>query len=260
MNITAVIAQFPVSLSIKDNLEVMDSVLEQTAPGDLVLFPEGAISGYAPDIGFLQQIDRHALTAGIEHLEKEARKRGINIWAGACIRNDNKWLNAAYGFSPDGTTRVYYKINLANLERGVFSAGNDLPLFELDFPAGKALVGIQICRELRYPEQWTWLARQGAQIFLHLNNAVGDSSFQPVWRSHLVSRAAETQRYVLSANNAASEQVSPTIAIGPDGKSIGEIVAAEAGILRVQLDLSKVSNLYLDQSRTDVIAIKSTQK
>ncbi|RPI91587.1 MAG: hypothetical protein EHM40_15335, partial [Chloroflexi bacterium] len=87
--------------------------------------------------------------------------------------------------------------------------------------------------------------------------ATGDSSYQPVWKSHLVSRAAETQRFVLSANNAAAEQVSPTIAIDPDGRIIGEVVSPELDVLRAELDLSKVSNLYLDQSRTDVVAIKS---
>lgn len=258
MNITAVIAQFPVSLSIKQNLEVIDSVLEQTNPGDLVLFPEGSISGYSMDISFLERINEPELEAGIAHLQKQAIQRKINLWAGSCVNREGGWFNAAYGFCANGRTQVYYKINLANHERGCFSAGSDLPIFELNLPEGKALIGVQICRELRYPEQWGWLARRGAQVILHLNNAIGDSSFQPVWKSHLVSRAAETQRFVLSANNAAPEQVSPTIAIAPDGHVMSEVVSTELEILRVHLDLSKVSNLYLSQTRTDVVEIKLT--
>lgn len=257
MNISAIIAQFPVSLSIRTNLEIMDSVLEQTSAGDLVIFPEGSISGYSTDTSFLKQIDPSALMAGIEHLQTEAVQRNINIWAGACVNMDGKWFNAAYGFSMDGKINVYYKINLANHERGIFSTGNHLPTFELNMPEGKVVIGVQICRELRFPEQWSWLARHGAQIILHLNNAIGDSSYQPIWKSHLVSRAAETQRFVLSANNAAAEQISPTLVIAPDGRVMAEVVSAELEILRVRLDLSKVSNLYLDQSRTDVITIKS---
>ena len=136
-------------------------------------------------------------------IKKESERRKINVWVGACINNDGKWFNTARGFSADGKTHVYHKINLANHERGVFSAGNNLPVFELNTPDGKVIVGIQICRELRFPEQWGWLARRGAQIIFHLNNAVGDNSFQAVWKSHLISRAAETQRFVLSSNNAA---------------------------------------------------------
>jgi hypothetical protein len=59
----------------------------------------------------------------------------------------------------------------------------------------------------------------------------------------------------LSSNNAAPKQISPTIAVAPDGQVMGEIVSAELEILRVELDLSKVSNLYLNQSRSDVVAI-----
>jgi predicted amidohydrolase len=236
----------------------MDSVLEQADADDLVLFPEGSISGYSKDTSFLEQIDLSAVMRGIEHLQAEAQKRKINLWAGTCVNSDGKWFNAAYGFSADGTVQVYHKINLANHERGVFSAGNRLPLFEWKSAAGNVLIGIQICRELRYPEQWGWLARGGAQMILHLNNAIGDASYQPIWKSHLVSRAAETQRFVLSANNAAAEQVSPTIAIGPDGRILAEVVSPRLEVLRVELDLSKVSNLYLSQSRTDVIELCSS--
>jgi len=259
MNIAAVIAQFPVSLSIQRNLEVIDSVMEQTQAGDLVIFPEGSISGYSLDTTFLKQINQHEVMAGLSHIQKEAERQKINVWVGACVNHDGDWFNAAYGFSADGKTHIYHKINLANHERGVFSAGNSLPVFELNMPDGKILIGVQICRELRFPEQWSWLARRGAQIFLHLNNAIGDGSYQPIWKSHLVSRAAETQRFVLSANNAAAEQVSPTIAIDPGGRIIGEIVSSELEVLRAELDLSKVSDLYLNQSRTDVVATKANE-
>ncbi len=256
MRLTALVAQFPVTLSIQSNLEIIDSVLAQTNAGDWVIFPEGSVSGYSTDTTFLQQINHHELIAGLKHIQKESERRKINVWVGACINRDGKWFNTAHGFSADGKTQVYHKINLANHERGVFSAGNNLPVFELNTPDGNVIIGIQICRELRFPEQWGWLARCGAQIIFHLNNAVGDDLFQPVWKSHLISRAAETQRFVLSANNAAPKQISPTIAVAPDGQVLGEIVSAELDILRVELDLSKVSHWYLDQSRTDVVAIK----
>jgi predicted amidohydrolase len=222
----------------------------------LVLFPEGCVSGYSTDTAFLENINPQELAAGLNHLQKEAERREISVWAGACIYHAGKWFNSAYGFSPDGKTDVYHKINLANHERGVFTAGNQLPVFEMKTPDGQVWVGVQICRELRFPEQWGWLARRGAQIILHLNNAIGDDAYQSVWKSHMVSRAAETQRYVLSANCAASRQLSPTMAVAPDGRVIGEMVSGEAGVLRVELDLSKTSGWYLSQCRTDVVDIR----
>ncbi len=273
MKIRAVVAQFPVSFSIPENLDRILSVLAQTVPGDLVLLPEGSLSGYSDDLSFLQNIRPHELRAGLNRLQTEAERRSINLWVGACVRDgmagrrsprshktrgawEGNWYNAAYGFSPDGTTHLYHKINLATHERGVFCAGSDLPVFELQAPDGSFRVGVQMCRELRFPEQWGWMARRGAQIFLHLNNAVGSDVQQPVWKSHLVSRAAETQRFVLSANNAAPQQVCPTLAVAPDGQIAGEIISSELGILRVELDLSRVSNWYLDQCRCDVAAIQ----
>ena len=273
MKIHAVVAQFPVSFSIPENVDRILSVLEQTVPGDLVLLPEGSLSGYSDDLSFLQDIRPHEVQEGLNRLRNEAVRRSINLWVGACVRDDmpgrisprphktrgardGNWVNAAYGFTPDGETHIYHKINLATHERGVFCAGSDLPVFELTAPEGKFRVGVQMCRELRFPEQWGWMARRGAQVFLHLNNAVGDDTQQPVWKSHLVSRAAETQRFVLSANNAAPQQVCPTLAVAPNGKTAGEIVSSELGILRVELDLSRVSNWYLDQCRCDVAAIQ----
>jgi predicted amidohydrolase len=258
MNITALVAQFPVTLSIQRNLASIDSVLAHTRAGDFVIFPEGSVSGYSTDPSFLKHIDHHELVTGLQYLRQEAEKRKITVWVGACISQDGKWFNTAHGFSADGQTLIYRKVNLAHHERGVFSAGSDLPVFKLNTPAGEVVVGVQICRELRYPEQWGWLARRGAQIILHLNNAVGDDALQPVWRSHLISRAAETQRFVLSANNAAAKQISPTLAVAPDGNVLEEVVSERMEILRLELDVARVSNWYLDQCRTDVVAIHLT--
>jgi predicted amidohydrolase len=259
MIVNAVVAQFPVSLSIQKNLESIHSILLQTRPGDLVVLPEGALSGYATDTSFLEHIDNTELMASKSHLQAEVVARKINLWVGACVNQNGQWFNAAWGFFADGRTAVYHKINLATHERGIFATGNRLPVFEMETPDGNVTLGVQICRELRFPEQWRWLAKQGAQIFLHLNNATGVTHPQPVWRSFLVSRAAENQRFVLSANNAASKQICPTIAVAPDGQVMDEIVSANPNILRLELDLSKISDLYLDQCRNDVIAVQSTQ-
>ena len=253
MILTAILAQFPVSLCIQTNLEAICAVLEPAKAGDLVLFPEGCVSGYSTDLSFLEKIQPRELEMALNHIQSEAEKRKLNVWVGACVNENGKWFNAAYGFTPEGGTQRYHKINLAAHERGVFSAGATLPIFDLQTPDGLVPIGVQICREVRFPEQWGWLARRGAQIILHLNNATGDDRYQSVWKSHLISRAAETQRFVLSANNAAPKQICPTLAVAPDGQVLGEIVSAGPETLRFPLDLSQVSNWYLNQSRTDYL-------
>lgn len=253
MRLTVLAAQFPVSLSIQRNLRAIRGVLQMARPGDWVIFPEGSVSGYSPDHIFLHQGDEGELQAALNEIETESNSRGIYVWAGAYYRQGDRWFNTAWGFGPDGVRRAYRKINLATSERGILSAGDDLPVFDIATPQGTVTAGVQICRELRYPEQWSWLARQGAQIFLHLNNAVGGPAYQPVWRSHLISRAAETQRFVVSVNAAAPDQTSPTLIVSPKGWVLAEMVSDQPGVLKATLDLDEVSDVYLGQCRTDVI-------
>jgi len=255
MNISVLLAQFPISNSIQGNLKTILSLLDHVQPGDIVVFPEGAVSGYSHDTSFLKDINSDQLNAALDDLRNQAQERQFHLWVGTCIPDGSQWFNAALGFTPSGGAHQYRKINLANHERGAISPGSDLPVFDLEMPEGILKVGVQICREIRYPEQWGWLARQGAQVILHLNNAVGDTRYQLVWRSHLISHAASNQRYVISVNNAAPEQNSPTIAIAPQGWVLDEIVSEEAAFRRVTIDLSKVSNWYLNQSRGDVVTL-----
>jgi predicted amidohydrolase len=255
MYITAVIVQFPITFSIRQNVAIIRQALAEAAAGDLIVFPEGSVSGYADDLSFLNDINHQELQEALTLLHQEAQQRQLYLWVGACLRKQGQWFNAGLGLMPDGKRYEYHKINLATHERGVFTAGVQLPIFPLHTAQGVIRVGVQLCRELRYPEQWGWLARQQAQIMLHLNNAINDTKNLPVWRSHLISRAAETQRFVISANNAAPHQKSPTIVVAPDGSVVGEIVSDQFRFLRVELDLSQVSDFYLNQCRADVVIL-----
>jgi predicted amidohydrolase len=259
MKISALVAQFPISLSIQQNLGTMLSILEQAQPGDLVVFPEGALSGYSHDLSFLGGIDRQELAAARDQMQLEAEQRNLYLWLGSLMPEGESWLNLACGFTPQGEVHRYQKINLAHHERGLITPGHELPIFTLITPQGSLKIGVQLCREIRYPEQWGLLARRSAQIILHLNNAIDNAAQRPVWRSHLISRAAETQRFVISANNAAPGQLCPTMAVAPNGEVIAEIVSQEQGSFRIECDLSQVSDWYLNQCREDVVEIVSTQ-
>jgi predicted amidohydrolase len=255
MKISVLAAQFPVSLSILENLKNILDMLDNARSGDIVLFPEGAVSGYSHDLDFIKDINPGEFKSAVDQLRNQVQKKGVHLWVGTCILEGTQWFNAALGFTPNGGAYQYRKINLANHERDLITPGSDLPVFKLEMPGGLVKVGVQICREIRYPEQWGWLARQGAHVILHLNNAVNDARYLPVWRSHLISHAASNQRYVISANNASPEQISPTIAVSPEGWVLDEIISDCCAFIRVEVDLSRVSGRYLDQCRKDVVTI-----
>jgi len=97
------------------------------------------------------------------------------------------------------------------------------------------------------------LAVIGAELFLHLNSGRAGPSGFATWRSHLISRAAELQRFVASANAAAPDQHCPSLIVGPGGDVIVELTPGEPAMARAELDLQMVSDHYLEQRRTDLV-------
>ena len=91
----------------------------------------------------------------------------------ACLQVDGHWRNSTFYFGPEGASWRYDKLNLARSERGDFTPGDALPVHEIQAGGELVRLGVQMCREIRYPEQWRWLATQGAQIIVFVNNAVG---------------------------------------------------------------------------------------
>jgi predicted amidohydrolase len=257
VRVGVVIAQIPVEFSVPRNLDTILDVLRQAQTGDIVLTPEGALTGYplrgAPDVERLAQTDQSQVTDSIDALADEAARRGLHLWLGVCHRAQGAWSNEAVGLLADGTRLTYRKINLAAAERGTFLAGDDLPVFEVANASGSMMLGVQLCRELRYGEQWRSLAERGARLILHLNHGVAENaSVFDTWRAMLVARAAENQRFVVSANAASLRQHCPSVVIGPDGDVLSEPPAGKLEVRRVDLDLDRTADVYLGQRRRDL--------
>jgi predicted amidohydrolase len=165
------------------------------------------------------------------------------------------WYNTGMCYSHNkDEIFIYRKINLATHERGYFQAGAELDVFPIKINNESINIGIQLCREIRFPEQWRTLALNNADVFVYLTNAVTGNNIE-VWRSHLISRAAENQRFLISSNVAHPLQHCPTMVISPNGSVLDEIISEEEQYIRLKLDLSEVSNWYLDQCRTDIVEI-----
>ncbi len=251
-HISVLVAQFPVTLDIEHNLDASISALANAESDDLVILPEGALSGYSQDSAFLHDIDLAQLAESMRAVRKKVAQRRVHLIFGSCVYEADQWYNAAIYYGPDGETFVYHKVNLATSERGHFSAGSQLPTLDIVLHGRPVRVGIQLCREIRFPKQWRYLARAGAEVFVYLTNAVGYAPAAPVWRSHLISRAAENQRFVLGTNNAHSEQNCPSMIVTPSGQVLWEVLSPAPESKRCELDLSQVSDWYISQMRDDV--------
>jgi LacI family transcriptional regulator len=87
------------------------------------------------------------------------------------------------------------------------------------------------------------------------HDLMADPHHPGVWRAHLISRAAETQRFVLAANVAHDSQHCPTMIVSPRGQVLAEAPAGTAATLALTIDLADTRDAYLRQQRDDVVSI-----
>ncbi len=252
MKASIVCAPFPMTFDVAENLRRMVELLEPCDSHDVVVFPEASLSGYSDDITFLAGIDQQQVRDGLETLHAVARKKNLHVFVGACLEDEQGWRNQAYYLAPTGERGVYNKANLATHERGHLIPGDSLPIFHLPLAEGILRVAVQLCRELRFPGQWRVLSEAGAELFVYMTHVIDDELHRPVWRSHLISRAAENQRWVAAVNVVHPAQGCPSMLIDPTGLVIDEAVSEQACRMRAEIDTNAVSNWYLNQRRTDL--------
>lgn len=261
MEVPVVVAQTPVTWDIGQNLAAITAGLADARPGEIVVLPEGCLSGYDDRLSGLDHLDPDALASGIGSLAELAQGKGIHLFCGSLLFEQGAWWNAAVYLSPDGTRWAYRKINLATHERGRLASGAELPTLQLHLMNGGSLtVGVQLCREVLFPEQWQHLAGAGAQVFIYLTYAANPAVPAGVWRSHVISHAATNQRFVLAANVADPRQHCPSAIISPRGEVLGELPAGQAAALRTVIDTGEVTDWYLGQRRTDVLHLHYQDK
>ena len=272
MGLEVVIGQLEIDWDPAGNSERVVSFLRaETRPGCLAVLPEAVLSGYDDQLSGLDRLDARALATGRTAVAAAARELGVHILCGSLLPESGSFWNAAMYFGPAGEHWTYRKVNLATHERGRPAPGASLPLLRLPAAGQRRstpsadgtreaepqplAIGVQLCRELKYPEQWHVLARRGARLLAYLTYAANPQIATGVWRSHLISRAAETQRFVLAANVASPDQHCPSMVISPRGEVLAETTTTGPQALHAELDLDEVSDWVLSQQRGDVVAI-----
>ena len=255
MQVPVAVAQVPVCWSVPRNLATILAAIGAAGAGTVLVLPEAALSGYDDQLSGLGDLSPGELAEAREVIAAAARDTGVHVVFGTLLPEHGQWWNAAVYCSPAGRSWVYRKVNLATHERGRLAAGTGLPTLRMTLPAGAVLAGVQLCREIRFPEQWHCLARQGAQVLIYLTYAANPAEPPGVWRAHLISRAAETQRFVLAANVAHGSQHCPTMIVSPRGQVLAEAPAGTAATLELTIDLADTRDAYLRQQRDDVVSI-----
>ncbi|WP_107711289.1 carbon-nitrogen hydrolase family protein [Oceanicaulis sp.] len=251
--LSCAIIQLNTGFDLEATVKRLRDMMERLPEGGLAVAPEGTLSGYVNAPSLIKRLNSEATQCALENTQRIVDRTGVSLVVGACVQDEGHWRNRSFLLQPNKPSQHYDKVNLAVSEQGIFKSGEALPVFDVQTRAGAIRLGIQMCREIRYPEQWRILATKGAQIIAYPNNAIDSSTGDAVWRAHLISRAAETQRFVLGANAASDTQLCPSAILSPKGGVIAQTHPEEIGVATASINLSEVSNWVIDQARTDLI-------
>ncbi len=191
--------------------------------GDLLVFPELALSGYQ----FLSQDEVFELSEEIPDgrtfrlLEEAVRDHSLTVVVGLAERDQGNLYNSAALVGPQGFMGIYRKTHLFYEETLWFSPGNTgFPVWDI----GKAKVGLLVCFDWYYPESARSLVLSGAEILCHPSNLV-----LPYCPNAMVTRCLENRVFAITANRVGTEQRGGKDPLTFIGQS--EIVAPNGDIL-----------------------------
>lgn len=229
------IVQLVVDRDVAVNTRKIVGAIQGASPNEWVVFPEAVVSGYEPsDDRYASSLDWPRISAATEEIGAAVVTHQCHCVLGTATRRDTHWRNTALVLSHTGGGASHDKIQLSALDRRHFAPGDRL---ETCRTAG-VTYGLEACRELLFPGQWSALKAGGAQVIFHLNNAI--QPHDALWKHVLITRAVEQSVFVVSVNNAAAPQALASYVIGPNGHIVAETDTQVEQTVTVDIDLGQV--------------------
>ena len=221
---------------------------------NLALFGEVYLNGYRSDA----HLKNYSTTveppdADIRRLIDLSRDTGVFIAMGISRRGPTfpgNLFNSAVLVGPDGVIGHYDKVHVANfalpngelvLEGVYWDIGRQFRVFDL--PWGR--IGLQICRDVRYPEASRQLTLMGAEVIVNLSAAAGIHT--DTRQYFALTRAAENQVWFAMASVVGQQKdenfVGGSRVISPTGEQITRAKDNEEDFCVADLDLDQVTEL-----------------
>ncbi|PWS35553.1 carbon-nitrogen hydrolase family protein [Falsiroseomonas bella] len=140
-----------------------------------------------------------------EFLREVARANGIHVHGGSIIeKGEEKLFNTSLVFDPGGREVARYrKIHLFDItapdgtgyrESALYGAGTELVCVD----AGGVTLGLTVCYDMRFAEQFVALRRMGAEAILVPSNFTLQTG-KDHWEVLLRARAIESQCWIIAA-------------------------------------------------------------
>src|SRR5699024_4506761 len=251
------LAQIIVHDDIARNLEtVRDTVGRAARTGaDLVVFPEATLTPFGTDLRRAAEQHHEAFE---ELLSELAEIHGLAIVAGSFTPADEGRVHNTVIVRGRDLHVDYRKIHLfdayGSRESETVAPGQDLITFDL----GGSRLRLATCYDIRFPEQFTALARRCAAqcpalarraagaVLVPVSRAAGPGQSEQL-RLLLPARALDSTMAVLAADQTppagitgrAPRGIGESAVIGPPGQ-VRQQLGREEGLLVVDLDLSEV--------------------
>lgn len=215
-----------------ENLAKVRELIADTA-ADIMVLPEMWLIGY-------DSFDRYKADAEpldgplVRDLRQAARDKGCWLVPGSFPELlDGRLYNTTMLINPLGEIMgVYRKIHVFSYQsqEKEFVSPGATPVV-VDTPFGKA--GLAVCYDLRFPELFRHMARQGAEIFFVA--ASWPSARKRAWELFATARAHENMAWCIACNSHADSLV-----IAPTGEVVAR-ASARPEILIAELDPTLVA-------------------
>ena len=226
---------------VQTNLDGIEKWVSKAAAhgARLVLFPEGAITGYlnSPlieknygDKAQLLKVAEPIPAKSTETLILYAKKNAIYVSAGIAEKDNDKIYNTQVIVEPKGYIGKYRKVHIPTVEAAIYQSGSQWPIFDIE----GIKIGINICADKSFPETAKIMALKGAEIILmpHCTSTGRKQPF-PGWsKKIIIGRSMDNAVFSLVTNGILdiyeekSENFAPAgfpFAIDPFGNVIDEL-------------------------------------
>jgi predicted amidohydrolase len=255
--------QFAISESIAENAGSIRRFMQKArkAEADVVHFSECALSGYAGvDLPGFADYDWDLLRQETLKIMDLAGRLGLWVILGSThpLTPPNKPHNSLYLISPEGKIAERYDKRFCTPgDIDFYTAGDRFVTFTLN----GVVCSLLICFDLRFPELYRELCRQGVQcVFQSFYNArqKGPSVHTHIMRQTMQCHAATNHFWVSMTNSSGYLSPYPSCLIQPDGVIAAQLKANRPGMMVNAVDLGRSFYDPMADSRKIALAGKLT--
>lgn len=220
--------QFPVCQNVEANSQHIVKLMRQAADkgADIVHFSECALSGYAGvDFNSFDGYDWSLLKSKTLELIQLAGELRLWVALGSAhpLTPPHKPHNSLYLISPEGKLAGRYDKRFCTaMDLNHFTPGDHFTDFEIN----DVKCSLLICFDLRFPELYRALYKQGVRcVFQSFYNArqQGPSVHAEIMRQTMQANAADNGFWASMSNSCGWFCPYPSCFIQPDGRIIGQL-------------------------------------